>query len=172
MGKIIEVRLSDAQYAALWTEAEASGQKFFEHCRAKLVGDGSSYGIGPAMVVDLPIVKAENERKRRETVAREVAVQGPPTDDRISRIEDAVARLTEFVLNGQVPAAPPSSPLEPIDVDSLVDAQFREAEASGLTEPMPDETEIEMQASGVRALSRRPIPFSARGVPRHLQDVL
>lgn len=166
MGKTIEVRLSDAQYAALSAEAAASGQKFFEYCRAKLVAAtvaSPAQPKHPAIITKFNLVP----ELRQEAPA-------PPADDRIARIEDAVARLTEYVLQGQPTPdqAQPEQPQQPIDVDSLVDAQFAEAEAAGLTEHVPGVDEEVMQHAGVRPLSRRPMRFSANTAPRHLQDML
>lgn len=151
MGKTIEVRLSDAQHAQLVAEAEASGESFFGYCRSKLTAVS---------------VQAIRDRS--------VVVPTRPTtstsDDRIARIEDAVARLSEIVLQGHQPvAAQEAQPAEHFDVEDLVNEQFAEAEASGLTERIPDEVEEVMAQSGMRPLSRRPIRFST--TPRHLQGL-
>jgi hypothetical protein len=183
MGKTIEVWLSDAQSAALSAEAEASGMKFFEFCRAKLVADVTakpvSLRIPPQLTggrsTTIQVAEADAPAKVAEFAERLAALpepQRPPEDDRISRIEDAVARLTEFVLQGQQPALAEAQPQQPLDVDSIVNAQFAEAEAAGLTEHVPDEAEQQLAESGVRPLSRRPIPFSANSAPRHLQQLL
>lgn len=177
MGKTIEVRLNDAQYAALVAEADASGQKFFEHCRTKLVaGHQGHYGTSP-LKQRLPEFRRENEAKLAEARIRE-AQRIPPyiipePDDRIDRIERAVAALTDVVMGAQiVPPQPDPALAEPLDIDSIVDAQFAQAEAAGLTEMVPDPIEEEMQNSGVRAISRRPVPFSGANTPRHLQSLL
>jgi hypothetical protein len=214
MGKSIEIRLSDAQYAALSAEADAAGVPFFGHCRAKLVANMTAaqpslidyrkyyagpktvdtvdqpYGRGPTLA-GLPSVIAENERKLAKARIREaemrthvIPVIPAPADDRIARIEDAVARLTEYLIDRGPPtqqyassdysiATPePQKVTEPIDVDSLVDAQFRDAEANGLTEHIPDADEEVMQHAGVRPLSRRPQRYSANSGPSHLQELL
>lgn len=176
MGKTIEVRLSDAQYAALFAEAEGLGRKLFEHCRAKLVATTNdlSYGESPAMRA-LPLLRADNERKLAEGRLREAERPLPriiPADDRIARLEDAIARLTNHVLGQAEPAAQQQEQYAPPDVDSIVDAQFAAAEAEGLTEVQPDQADIEMQHAGVRPLSRRPMPFSSANVPRHLQQLM
>ncbi len=92
--------------------------------------------------------------------------------DRLSRIEDAVARLAEIVMGQQPAQAPQPQPTEPIDVDDMVSRQMAAAEAEGLTEHVPDQADIEMQHAGVRPLHKRPTRFAAASVPRHLQDVL
>lgn len=157
MGRSIEVRLSDAQYAQLSAEAEASGQKFFEYCRAKL-----TIAAPPTTRTTTLIVPAVHR----------APVQPAPADDRISRIEDAVARLTQYVLaDKQEPTEPQSEQPQaaaPFDVDSIVNEQFSEAEAQGLTQHVPDVNQEVMNAAGVRPLSRRPVPFSPQTAPRHL----
>jgi hypothetical protein len=161
MGKTIEVELNDAQFAQLTAEADMAGMKLFKYCRAKLTNTlpAAEYHGVPIKQVDR-IVQPAMDRFI------------PAQDDRISRIEEAIANLTNFVLQGQ-PAAPDQAhPQDPIDVESLVDRQFREAEAQGLTEHVPNETEQHMADSGVRPLSRRPQPFSANSAPRHLQQLL
>lgn len=177
MGKTIEVFLSDAQHAALLAEAAASGLPFFGYCRSKLMGEipPEAYGIGPAMH-EMPRHRAENDRKRTELIEAEASrpllpPAAPAADDRIARIEDAVARLTDYVM-GQAAPAQPQHPTEPPSVDDIVNAQFADAEAHGLTEHVPDVDEEVMQHAGVRPLSRRPIPFSANSAPRHLQQLL
>lgn len=175
MGKVIEIRLSDAQHAALSAEAEASGHRFFEYCRIKLTTENQalSYGTSP-MASDLAVVKADNERKLIQARLREAERLPPPMiveNDRISRIEDAVARLTDYVLKGHAPTEMPAQPAAPVDIDAMVAASFQEAEAQGLTEHVPDEAETELQTSGVRPLSRRPVPFSPATVSRHLQQI-
>lgn len=152
MGKTIEVRLSDAQHAQLVAEAEASGDSFFGYCRSKLTTQ---------LLDAFPLTPANP--------APRVTIK-PTADDRIARIEDAVARLSEIVLQGHQPvAAQEAQPAEPFDVEDLVNEQFAEAEASGLTERIPDEVEEVMAQSGMRPLSRRPIRFST--TPRHLQGL-
>jgi hypothetical protein len=181
MGKTIEVRLSDAQYAALSAEAEASGQTFFGYCRSKLTAnaDAHTYGVGP-MMRDLPAIRAENNRKLTEAFMRE-AERVPPyiipePDDRIGRLETMMMEMGRAIQNLANPAyvAEPQlqEPQEPVDVDSIVNAQFAEAEAQGLTEHVPDENEEVMQHAGVRPVMRRPTPFSASNAPRHLQQLL
>jgi hypothetical protein len=161
MGKTIEVRLSDAQHAALSEAAKASGTTaFFSFCRDMLMAglEMNAKAPGPERTAVRPQIK------------QPMAVE-TPADDRISRIEDAVQRLTDYVLQGQQPA-PEAPPQQPIDVDSIVNAQFAEAEAQGLTEHVSDEAEQQLAESGVRPLSRRPTPFSAGSAPRHLQQLL
>lgn len=164
MGKVIEIRLSDAQHAALTEAHNASGGTFFEFCRAKLM-DG----------LTTPLQRSPKlERARIDHAER--LVQGQPRviaeDDRISRIEDALTRLTDYVLQGQAPdEAQHQQAAAPVDIDSLVNAQFAEAEAAGLTQHVPDEADVQMAQSGVRPLSRRPVPFSASGGPRHLREL-
>lgn len=163
MGKTIEIRLSDAQHAALIAEAATYGRHLFDHCRHKLT---------EKFIVEAQYAKPELERLRVREAERVVAGRPPvirDDDARMSRIEDALSRLTEYVLGGQQPTQP--QPADPIDVDSLVNAQFAEAEAQGLTEHVPDEAEQQLASSGVRPLSRRPIPFSAHSAPRHLREL-
>jgi len=181
MGKTIEIRLSDAQHAALIAAAEASGRHLFDHCRMMLMQNLTTpvqrtikpkfaHGeLSPTIVnvgsVDRNGVHPDNG----QTYGRSPAMEALPDDARMSRIEDALSRLTEYVLGGQQPTEP--QPPDLIDVDSLVSAQFAEAEAQGLTEYVPDEAEQQLASSGVRPLSRRPIPFSAHSAPRHLREL-
>lgn len=183
MGKTIEIRLSDAQHAALIAEAESAGRHLFDHCRHKLTEKfvvkaehsrfESYYRRKPFDMVQ----DAKRGLEQANVREAERMVAGPPSvihDDnaRMSRIEDALARLSEYVLGGQQPTeTQPEQPHDPIDVDSLVSAQFAEAEAQGLTEHVPDEAEQQLANSGVRPLSRRPIPFSAHSAPRHLREL-
>jgi hypothetical protein len=165
MGKTIEIRLSDAQHAALLFEAESAGRHLFDHCRHKLT---------EKFIVQAQYAKPELERLRVREAERVVAGRPPVIHDdnaRMSRIEDALARLSEYVLGGQPTETQPEQPHDPIDVDSLVSAQFAEAEAQGLTEYVPDEAEQQLANSGVRPLSRRPIPFSVHSAPRHLREL-
>ena len=162
MGKTIEIRLSDAQHAALTVEADASGTTFFGYCRAKLLNETNTQAREP-VVIERPIAPRHATPK--------VAAVAPPVVDRIARIEDAVARLTEVVMQGYQPQEQPMA-AEPPSVDDIVNAQFAEAEAAGLAEHVPDEADVEMQHSGVRPLQRRPTPFSAANAPKHLQQFL
>jgi hypothetical protein len=178
MGKTIEVRLSDAQYAYLWAEAEAAGQPFFGYCRAKLVAATVASPAQPKLPAVQPMFTASELIPERVVdikpglVARTAPLATPAADDRIARLEDAIARLTDHVLGQAEPTAQQQEQYAPPDVDSIVDAQFAAAEAEGLTEVQPDQADIEMQHAGVRPLSRRPMPFSASNTPRHLQQLL
>lgn len=162
MGKTIKIDLSDAQYAALSAEAEALGRPLFGHCRDKLAAATVASPAQPKRPVIVPQFTQVPEMSQ--------AAPTPPADDRIARIEDAVARLTDYVMGQAAPEA--QQPSEPLDVDSIVNAQFAQAEAAGLTEHIPDVEEELMLASGVRPISRRPVPFSAHGGPKHLQQLL
>jgi len=182
MGKTIEIRLNDAQHLVLLAEAAASGRHLFDHCRIKLMQNLTtpapvSLRVPPQLTggrsMSVQVAEADAPAKVAEFAERLAALpdtRPPPASDdaRMSRIEDALSRLTEYVLGGQQPTEP--QPADPIDVDSLVSAQFAEAEAQGLTEYVPDEAEQQLASSGVRPLSRRPIPFSAHSAPRHLRD--
>jgi hypothetical protein len=184
MGKTIEIRLNDAQHLALLTEAASSGRHLFDHCRIKLMQNLTtpapvSLRVPPQLTggrsMSVQVAEADAPAKVAEFAERLAALPDthrlPASDDaRMSRIEDALSRLTEYVLNGQQPTEP-QQPHDPIDVDSLVSAQFAEAEAQGLTEYVPDEAEQQLASSGVRPLSRRPIPFSAHSAPRHLREL-
>jgi hypothetical protein len=167
MGKTIEVRLSDAQHAYLWAEAEAAGQPFFGYCRAKLVAASVATPAQPKPRVIVPQFSVATVK----AALKQTEPQPAPADDRIARIEDAVARLTSYVMGQAEPAAEQQQADDPIDVDSIVNAQFQDAEANGLTEHVPDENEEVMQHAGVRPLSRRPMKYSAHSTPRHLQQL-
>lgn len=186
MSKTIEIRLSDAQHAALTAEVEASGERFFDYCRAKLLAgaNAQTYGIGPAMR-ELPAIRAENERKLAEARIRE-AERFPPRvipeqDDRISRIEDAVARLAEIVLQRRAEPDPIDQDDEPQptgtqdDFETIMARRMSEAGAQGLTRPQAapvqeqtdDDRDYEMV--GVRPF-RKPGPpaFSALGTSNRI----
>ena len=179
MGKTLQIQLSDAQHAALSAEAQASGvASFFGYCRSKLLA-GTEIRRKPAEVSLEPIAAALAAMAPKEppNTATVPEPKLPPAaahpvvhDDRLSRIEDAVARLTEFVLATQ--QQPQPQPVEPPNVDDMVERQLRQAEAKGLTEHVPDQAEVEMHHAGVRPLQKRQMPFSAATVARHLQDVL
>jgi hypothetical protein len=167
MGKTIEIRLSDAQHAALTEahQANPDGRPFYGFCRDMLMA-----GLTEPKPVLLRVApQLSPGRSATVRVAATNAPAGKTADDRIARIEDAVARLTDYVMGSQQPSDP--QPEQPIDVDSLVDAQFAEAEAQGLTHREPDENEEVMRHAGVRPLSRRPPRFSANSAPRHLQSL-
>ena len=164
MGKTIEIRLSDAQHATLMAEAEASGHPFFGYCRAKLLSDSI---VRPE---ESPVVMARTLVPGKPAVRAAPAPTIPSADDRFARLEDAVAKLTEYVLQGS--QAQPMDAAEPPSVDDLVNAQFAQAEAEGLTEHVPDEAEVAMETSGVRPLHRRPQPFSPAVAPRHIAQML
>lgn len=172
MGKTLQIQLSDAQHAALSAEAQASGvTSFFGYCRSKLLA-GTEIRRKPAEVSLEPIAAALAAMAPKEQTVQvppQPAEDLPPSD-RLSRIEDAVARLTEFVLATQ--QQPQPQPVEPPNVDDMVEFQLRQAEAEGLTEHVPDQAEVEMHHAGVRPLQKRQMPFSAATVARHLQDVL
>lgn len=175
MGKTLQIQLSDAQHAALSAEAQASGvTSFFGYCRSKLLA-GTEIRRKPAEVSLEPIAAALAAMAPKEPAPIEPPVTSLPVsqaDIRLSRIEDAVARLTDFVLSNHQQQPEQQQQFAPPDVDDMVERQLRQAEAKGLTEHVPDQAEVEMHHAGVRPLQKRQMPFSAATVARHLQDVL
>ena len=180
MGKTLQIQLSDAQHAALSAEAQASGvTSFFGYCRSKLLA-GTEIRRKPAEISLEPIAAALAAMAPTavSTYVEQVVAPPPqpseniPEADRLSRIEDAVARLTEFVLANHQQQPEQPQQFAPPDVDDMVERQLRQAEAEGLTEHIPDQAEVEIQHAGVRPLAKRTMPFAAQNVPRHLQDVL
>jgi len=156
MGKTIEIRLSDAQHAQLTAEAASEGLPFFGYCREKLTAQ---------MTTRLPPTPA-NPGPRLSPPPK------LPEDNRIDRLEAMMMEMGRAIQNLANPAyvvEGPQEPEDPIDVDSIVNAQFQEAEAQGLTERVPDENEEVMRYAGVRPLARSAPKFSS--TPRHLQGL-
>jgi hypothetical protein len=187
MGKTIEIRLSDAQHAALIAQAAAYGRHLFDHCRMKLMENLTtpalvSLRVPPQLTggrsTTVQVAETDAPAKVAEFAERLAALpdtrRAPASDNvRMSRIEAMMVEMSQAIHNLANPAyiVEPQQPADPIDVDSLVSAQFAEAEAQGLTEHVPDEAEQQLASSGVRPLSRRPIPFSAHSAPRHLREL-
>lgn len=176
MGKTIELELSDALYAQVATEAEASGQGLFGYIRAKL-----ATREGPPRRPDV-IREHDQERPPRDTAptltptfrAGEVKPDpGAFAEARISRIEQAIDGLTAFLTQQYAAANQPAEPQppQPIDLDSMVDTAAAQAEAEGRTEYVPDPVREVMHVAGVRPLAKRPTPFAAGNQPRHLHGL-
>lgn len=158
MGETIEVRLNDAQHRQLMEEARDAGQKFFDYCRTKLTQP--LYGTGP-MMDELPKIQAKNEAKRQDL----------QSDDRMNRIEDAIAALTQMVTQqaGQPIEQPNEQPIDDstIDVSDMVSRSLDDAERQGLT-AIPREQARAVEG-GVRHVGRKPpTPFTLANQPKHL----
>lgn len=195
MSKPIEIRLSDAQCAALAAEAEAAGLRFFDHCRAKLLA-------GMSLLVDLPLIDAKGRQQpqrsrtplppmqppfargevspllRSETSAvrdRNVVIEAAPESDRIDRLEALVMRMAETFSNvAQQQEREHSFAQEPpesaVDIDDIVAQSLGEAERQGLT--VVERDVAPAATGGVRHVGTRPpTPFSPTTQPRHLQGL-
>ena len=193
MGKTIELELSDARYAQVSAEAEASGQRLFAYIRAKLTSQPAPQWCKDVIREGDPLPLREKSDNRRVPVEydhdrntlppRDVRFTptdaGAPMDPgafadaRFARIEETLNGLTAFLTQQYAAANQPSEPEppQPIDLDAMVDSQVAQAEAEGRTEYGPDPVREVMHVAGVRPLQKRPTPFAASNQPRHLQGL-
>ena len=173
MGKTIELELSDALYAQVSAEAEASGQRLFAYIRAKLSTQPAPQRRDVIREEDQDVPNVLIRPQPAAAVAPPAAPADHFAEARISRIEEAINGLTAFLTQQYAAANQPAEPqfAQPIDLDAMVDSQVAQAEAEGRTEYVPDPVREVMHVAGVRPLQKRPTPFAATNQPRHLQGL-
>lgn len=178
MGRTVEIKLNDAQYAALSAQVEASGQRFYDYCRNKLMADLSPYGRSPVMEA-LPRIKANNDWAARFNADNDATLEKLCDGDRIARVEKTLAKLVDHILAqpGVVRTIDAGAeghhvPMTLIDVDSMVESTLADAEQQGLTEPRYSEADHEFAVTGVRSVGpRRAPPYSPGTQPSHLRSM-
>jgi hypothetical protein len=164
MIKTIEIKLSEAQHAALAAAAKAAGKKFYDHCRDQLL----------ARVTTAPeremATKSRGEFDHLNARGEEVYVGiADVKPDRMDRLEEMVARLATAVdaLAG-VPREEPQEEID-IDIDDVVGRSLSEAESQGLT-AIPEQVEAP-SGNGVRHVGTRPrMPYTGPA-PAHLRGI-
>lgn len=83
-----------------------------------------------------------------------------------------VATTADPVIEAAAMVEQPVGAAHTIDLDSLVDDALKAAEAEGLTEPQIEAGQGEMPESGVRAIMRRPVPFSPGSQHARIEQLL
>lgn len=165
MSKVIEIRLSDAQHAALTAAIEASGEKFFDYCRNRLMA-----GTHLPTIQAAPPARVEEQRAYFRQLDRHLSpsLGGGAKPDRLDRLEALVMRLAEAV-EGRA-ATETEEPIADgdVDIDDVVDQSLNEAEQAGLTR-MAEQTAA--PSHGVRHVGTRPrMPYTGPA-PAHLRGI-